>query len=246
MYAMEENATIRSLFKRSNVNGTFILYNLQDNTIVGYNKVRSEKRYVPASTFKIANSLIGLSTGAVKSVDDPIPYTGPQNPFIAAWKNDMGLRRAILLSNVPIYQELARRIGFIHMEKYLDIFNYGNRTIGNRIDRFWLDGPLKISAYEQVMFLKGLVQESLPVPKNVQKDVKEILFLEQGKDYRLYGKTGWANISGEGIGWFVGWLEKSDNIYIFAFNMTMTDISEAPKRIDLTKACLASLGLLNN
>lgn len=239
IYAMEENAQIKTLFEAADVNATFIL-------IVGYDKVRSEKRYLPASTFKIANSLIGLATGAVKTVDEPIPYNGPSNPFIAAWKEDMGLKKAIAMSNVPIYQELARRIGLTRMQKYLKDLHYGNESVGEHVDRFWLDGPLQISAVEQVLFLKGLVQETLPFSKNIQKDVKSILLIEKTNAYRLYGKTGWQNAPEKGIGWFVGWIEKSEGTYIFAFNMDMTDMSDAPKRINLSKTCLTILGLLNS
>ncbi|MBD3824082.1 MAG: class D beta-lactamase, partial [Epsilonproteobacteria bacterium] len=54
------------------------------------------KRYFPASTFKIANSLIGLSSGAVKSVDEILPYKGPAKPYIPEWEEDMGLTKASL------------------------------------------------------------------------------------------------------------------------------------------------------
>lgn len=43
IYAMEENAQIKTLFEAADVNATFILYDLQKDTIVGYDKVRSEK-----------------------------------------------------------------------------------------------------------------------------------------------------------------------------------------------------------
>ena len=82
--------------------------------------------------------------------------------------------------------------------------------------------------------------------KNIQKDVKSILLIEKTNAYRLYGKTGWQNAPEKGIGWFVGWIEKSEGTYIFAFNMDMTDMSDAPKRINLSKTCLTILGLLNS
>ena len=69
----------------------------------------------------------------------------------------MGLRKAIAISNVPIYQELARRIGLERMKHYLKSFEYGNTDTGEIIDRFWLDGPLEISALEQVNFLKKFI-----------------------------------------------------------------------------------------
>ena len=50
-------------------------------------------------------------------------------------------------------------------------------------------------------------------------------------DYKLYGKTGWQNAPGNGIGWFVGWIENPQGSYVFALNMDMTGANDAPKRI---------------
>mgnify|MGYP003592383153 FL=1 len=246
LFANELNQKIEEIFSKADTNATFVFYDMQKEKLVIHNQARAQKRYTPASTFKIANSLIGLETKTVKSVDEPLPYIGPENPFIASWKEDMGLRKAITISNVPIYQELARRIGFERMKHYLKSFEYGNADTGEIIDRFWLDGPLEISTLEQVEFLKKLVKEELPVSKEAQKDVRQILLLESADDYKLYGKTGWQNAPGNGIGWFVGWIENSHGSYVFALNMDMTGANDAPKRISLTKDCLFALGLLKD
>jgi beta-lactamase class D len=60
----EENPKIGQLFKSAGVNGTFVLYDATAKAYTGYDQARAEKRFVPASTFKIPNSLIGLSVGA--------------------------------------------------------------------------------------------------------------------------------------------------------------------------------------
>ena len=244
LHAIEKNQEIEKVFNKANVNVTFVLYDMQQDKFIAYNQERAKKRYTPASTFKIANSLIGLETKAVQSVDEPLPYLGVENPFIASWKEDMGLKKAITISNVPIYQELARRIGLKKMKHYLKIFEYGNADTGEIVDRFWLDGPLEISAMEQVEFLKKLLKEKLPISNEAQKNVKQILLLETAKEYKLYGKTGWQNAPNNGIGWFIGWIENSKGSYIFALNIDMADASDAPKRIHFTKECLSALKLL--
>lgn len=246
LYAIEDKQEIENVLNKADVNATFVLYDMKNDEIIVYNQVRAQKRYTPASTFKIANSLIGLETKAVKSVDEPLPYLGPEHPFIAQWKEDMGLKKAIAISNVPIYQELARRIGLETMKQYLKSFHYGNADAGETVDRFWLDGPLEISAVEQVEFLKKLVEEKLPISKDIQKNVKQILLLESGEDYKLYGKTGWQNAPNNGVGWFVGWVENAHGSYIFAFNMDMAGANDAPKRISFTKDCLFAFGVLKN
>jgi beta-lactamase class D len=55
------------------VEGTFVLLDGRSGELRGYNRSRAEQRFSPASTFKIANALIGLSVGAVPSVDAVIP-----------------------------------------------------------------------------------------------------------------------------------------------------------------------------
>jgi len=238
-----ESSEVAQLFKAAGVTGTFILYDVDAGTFIGHNQGRAGVRFVPASTFKIPNSLIGLAVAAVKSVDEPLPYGGQPQPF-DSWERDMGLREAIVLSNVPIYQELARRVGLQRMRGYVSELGYGNGEIGATVDRFWLDGPLAISAIEQARFLARLAQGKLPVSEEVQKIVREIVLLERGANWRLYGKTGWEHAPGRGIGWWVGWVERDDRIYAFALNMDIRQASDAGKRVDLGKASLAALDVL--
>ena len=73
--------------------------------------------------------------------------------------------------------------------------------------------------------------------------VREIVLLEQGKNWKLYGKTGWLNTPDQGVGWWVGWVEKEGHIYTFALNMEMQKASEANKRLELGKSSLKALGI---
>ena len=218
-----------------------MLYDVSADRFIGYNSERANQRFTPASTFKIANSLIGLASGAVKDVDEILPYGGkPQ--FLKTWENDMSLRDAIKISNVPIYQELARRIGPQKMQENLIKLDYGNKNIGNIIDTFWLQGPIKISAIEQAYFLSKLAKNKLPFPTEMQRQVRDITIFEEKGDKVLHAKTGWTTASNPGIGWWVGWVAHGEKIYCFALNIDMDDIEDANKRIDIGKA---SLKLLN-
>ena len=239
----EENSKVGELFKSAGVSGTFVLYDVAAQAYTGHDQARAERRFVPASTFKIPNSLIGLSVGAVKSVDEVVPYKGPSQPLVQAWAKDMGLREAIALSNVPIYQELARRIGLDRMKENVARMDYGNTDIGATVDTFWLLGPLKISAVEQTQFLAKLAQDALPFPPDFQKSVREIVLLEQGTNWKLYGKTGWENAPDQGIGWWVGWVQKGGRVYAFALNIDIQTASDANKRVELGKASLKTLGI---
>lgn len=240
----QESPEVAALFTGAGVVGTFVLYDVAADRYVGHDRSRAQTRFIPASTFKIPHSLIGLAVGAVANVDEIVPYTGPAQPFIEAWGKDMGLRDAMALSNVPIYQELARRIGLERMGEHVRRLTYGNMAIGDQVDRFWLKGPLKISAVEQALFLGKLAKGELPYAAAQQQSLRDILLLEQGPGWKLYGKTGWQNAPKPGVGWWVGWVEKGKQVYPFALNMDIRRESDAAKRMGLGKASLVALKVL--
>nr|AIA16603.1 ClassD_beta_lactamase [uncultured bacterium] len=237
-----------------NTNGAFVLYDLKENHYIRYNEQRCRERFSPKSTFKIPNSLIGLDTGVIRDADFTIAWNRQkyppqdnwnQEPFIH-WAQDHTLRSAIKYSVVWYYRELALRVGKQKMMKYITAFNYGNKTISKDIDNFWLDNSLKISADEQVEFLKEFYAGRLPVSKLATETVKDILVLENTPAYKLSAKTGGGSIAeGKYIGWFVGYLETKGNVYFFATNIEGASFAEIrEKRVELSKEILAALGYL--
>ena len=87
-------------------------------------------------------------------------------------------------------------------------------------------------------------RQDLPFPPAFQKSVCEIVLLDQGENWRLYGKTGWQNAPGPGVGWWVGWVQKDGHVYAFALNLDIHRASDASKRVELGKASLKALGIL--
>jgi beta-lactamase class D len=230
-------------FKAAGVTGTFVLYDVAADTYTVHNRARAELRYVPASTFKVPNTLIGLTVGSVASVDQVLPYGGkPQR--LKVWEQDMSLRQAIKVSNVPVYQELARRTGMQRMREQLAKLDYGNGDTGRVVDTFWLVGPLKISAVEQARFQARLAGDKLPFPAAAMAATREIMLVEQKDAYRLYAKTGWSDASKPGVGWWAGWVRKGERIYAFALNMDIGDDEDGQKRVPLGRASLAALGVI--
>lgn len=237
----KDSAQVAALFEKERVTGTFVVHDVAHDTYTVHNRDRANTRYIPASTFKIPNTLIALSYGAVASVDEIVPYGG-KPVSRPEWARDMSLRDAIKISNVPVYQEVARRIGIDRMRTGLVKMKYGNMDAGNVVDRFWLDGPLKISAVEQIGFLAKLAQGQLPFANAHMEQVRAIC--RQEGEQELYAKTGWGSQpNGPDIGWWVGWIRKDGKLYTFALNM---DIPEGAKdkRVSLAKSALRELGLL--
>lgn len=236
---------VEQIFQQNEVKGTFVVYNPQSNRFIGYNENRAEKRFYPASTFKIYNSLIGLETGVIKNVDEVFYKYNGEKVFLENWAQDSNLRYAIKVSQVPAYQLLAKKIGMKKMQNEINKLNFGNKELGEKVDQFWLRGPLKISAVEQCELLAKLAKSELPYSKTNQKQIQDITILENTKDWTLHGKTGWATSNIEiPVGWFVGWVEKNGQIYSFAINLEMKDGKNLFKREKIAKESLKSLGIL--
>lgn len=175
---------------------------------------------------------------------------------VPSWNHDQDMEEAIKNSTVWYYQEVARRIGASKMQQYLKAVHYGNMTMGGPIDSFWLTGGLRISCDEQIEFLKNFYLDTYHFSPEVIATVKRILIQEDTLGYKLSGKTGWGMMNGEetggkklNIGWFVGYVEKGEDVYFFATNIEAVDPvpdNFAAARKEITKKCLRDLGVLPN
>jgi beta-lactamase class D len=240
---LTERADLEAVFAENGVAGTFVLYDVATDHLTLINAKRAERRFVPASTFKIANTIIALEIGVVKDENEIIPYGGQPQPF-KTWEKDMSMREAIALSAVPIYQELARRIGLERYREWLPRLDFGNRQTGTIVDTFWLDGPLEISAVEEARFVARLAQQKLDASIRSQSIARDIIRLESRDGKILYGKTGWRFSSTPNLGWWTGWVEHNDKISAFSLNIDMPAASDAPKRVAVGKTMLSKLGVL--
>ncbi|HKO41988.1 MAG TPA: penicillin-binding transpeptidase domain-containing protein [Pyrinomonadaceae bacterium] len=251
-YAQSEAQNLKRVFGKTK--GAFVLYDSKNNRNVRRNESRCRRRFTPASTFKIPNSLIGLETGVVRDADfvirwDRERYPNEGRPATAPfihWWQDHTLRSAMKYSVVWYYIEIATQVGAHRMEKFVTQFHYGNEDTSGGIDQFWRNSSLQISADEQVDFLKRFYNGQLGVSGGSTAIVKDILLLEQTATYKLSGKTGAAPLaSGGTLAWFVGYLERDGNVYFFALNMDGANYQAIrEERIDLTKRILAELGYL--
>lgn len=235
------------LFREAGVTGSFLLCSLDGDSCLRVNPDRCGQRFIPASTFKILNSLIALEQRAVSGLDDTLRWNGKKHS-IKSWNQDQCMRDAFQRSCVWFYQELARRIGEEKMKAAVEASGYGNADIGGGIDRFWLDGALRISSEEQVAFLRKLWNEDLPFSSGVQQTVKDLMLLEKTDEFTLRGKTGTAIRNDIMIGWLVGFLERGDKVYLYALNIEAPESGDMSAfwslRPKLVKALLHDEGLI--
>ncbi|NOJ49152.1 class D beta-lactamase [Bradyrhizobium archetypum] len=223
--------------------GTFVAYKVDDYLIIASDKVRSGEGRLPASTFKIPNSVIALETGVVEDPDKDVFKWDGVTRSIEAWNKDHTLRSAIAASAVPVYQEIARRIGPERMQKYLELFEYGNRDIGGGIDQFWLTGALRIDPIQQIDFLDRLRRGVLPVSKRSQELTRDILPVTKVGDATIRAKSGLlgAEQGKPSLGWMVGWAEKGSQQTVFAMNMDCKNQDQIAARMTVVQQCLADI-----
>lgn len=228
-----------------------VIYRLEDEKVWASGGARIRERFTPASTSKIPHTLLALETGAVTGPEERFDWDGEVR-FVETWNEDQTFADAFRRSTVWIYQIVVPRIGAARLTEGLAAFHYGNGDIGGPevIDRYWLEGPLAISATEQVEFLARLARRTLPLSAKTYEAAVPLMVLAQGDGWTMYGKTGWKNVPGEtDIGWLVGWLEQTGGeapgTYAFALNMDMpAGLRDAPKRRPAVERALRAIGAL--
>ncbi|MBX2931893.1 MAG: class D beta-lactamase [Chitinophagaceae bacterium] len=230
-----EDNNLKKYFTENNVDGTFAVFDngKGDFTIYNLNRYK-DSAYLPASTFKIVNSLIGIQTGIITNEKMIIKWDGVKR-WNEDWNKDLTMEEAFKVSSLPYYQEVARRIGKDTMQTWLDSLSYGTKKITTHIDSFWLDNSLKITPDEQLGLMKKLYFDQLPFNKTTQEIVKRVMIQEKNANYTLAYKTGLGvKEDGRRLGWIIGWVEENRHPYIFVLNIegdSNTDIVSVRKKM---------------
>jgi beta-lactamase class D len=216
------------------VTGSFVLYDENQDQWIMCNASQLKEPFIPASTFKICNSLIGLETGVIADEHFVLHWDSVvrQNP---KWNGDHDLKSAYKNSVVWYYQELARRVGMERMNYWMNKAQYGNRDTSGGIDGFWLTGGLRVTPEQQIDFLRRLKQDKLPFSKRSIDIVKKIMIAKDTLNYVVRAKTGWGDEPTRIVGWCVGYVEKNNNVYYFANCIQSTN----PEIPDFGKARIA-------
>ena len=237
----------RNAFVEHGVAGSVVVRRLGENRSYVSDLDHGTRGYVPASTFKIPHLLIALETGVVQDVEQVVPWDG-QRRRVAAWNRDQSVQQAVAVSSVPVFQTIARSIGEDRMSAWLRRLGYGNAAVSGGVDRFWLDGGLRVTPVEQVDFIEQLLLGTLPASTRSQIAARDAVPGERlACDVTIRGKTGWAHRPGDegpDTGWWVGWVERPNDVWLFA-----TAVEGYPERIrearrEITLNVLERAGIL--
>lgn len=214
-----QSQEFQSILDYADVKGSILIYDFQKNMYHSNDFAWANTGKLPASTFKIANSIIALETGVVENDSTLFKWNGQQRG-LKVWEQDLIFREAFHLSCVPCYQDVARRIGSERMNYYLSKLEYGNMNVDSvNVDMFWLEGKSKISQFQQIDFLKRFYEKKLLISSRTQSLMKGLMVIQENEDYKLSGKTGWSIRDGNNNGWFVGFVETEKGTYFFTANV---------------------------
>lgn len=244
---VKQDKSLKKFFDENKVEGCFAIMDNASGKFTVHNLGRyRDSSYLPASTFKIVNSLIGLQTGKIVNDSMVIKWDGVTRR-VAEWNKDLTMYEAFRVSSVYYYQEVARRIGKDTMQFWLDSLGYGTKKIKGAVDSFWLNNTLKVTPDEQLGLVKRLYFDQLPFFKSYQEVVKRAMLFEENTNYRLGYKTGWGfKENGNAIGWVVGWVEENKHPYFFVLNIESPDkdFDMSTVRMKMLKDILKHLGFL--
>ncbi len=191
---------------------TFVLVSLSTGAREVVHPERARERVAPWSTFKIPHALVGLETGLLSGAEHPMRWDGVTRPR-AQWNRDQTLRSALEFSTVWYFQRLATQLGLARERSWLAKIPYGNARVDGDVTTFWLGGSLRISADEQVDFLRRLWTDALPFSPRAMRIVRELLpSAERGPRGEIRGKTG----SGGDRCWYVGHVTHDGAGWVFA------------------------------
>ncbi|MBE3024593.1 class D beta-lactamase [Janthinobacterium sp. BJB1] len=173
----------------------------------------------PASTFKIAISLMGYDAGFLKDEYTPErPYQPGYVDWLPSWKHPTNPQKWMKDSVVWYSQHLTRSLGKERFAAYTRKFEYGNANVAGDAEHdgltmAWISSSLRISPLEQLIFLRKVVNRQLDVTQHAYAMTEALT--KQDKPlagWELHGKTGAAS----GFGWYVGWASKKGKTYTYA------------------------------
>ncbi len=231
------------------IDGTFVLLNGTTGDVTRWNAARAARRFAPCSTFKIPNTAILLETGAAADADVVVPYDPAVKASQEAWRQDHTLRSAYRQSVLWYYHALAKKAGLPAVTRLVTQFGYGNADTSGGVagdHPFWIDGTLRISADQQVAFLKRLHENRLGLSERTARLTKEVMIAEQRPEGTLRAKTGACHPAGDAqvTLWYVGYVEKPAGVWYFA--LEIGDRAYDPlmvQRVPKARAILADLGV---
>lgn len=209
----------QTLLDTGSVKGSILIFDVNKSKYYSNDLEYAKTSHLPASTFKIPNSLIALELGIVETDTSTILWDGKKRRF-KIWEQDLSFRDAFHFSCVPCYQEIAAKVGVERMIDYTNKFQFGKMVLdSNTLTNFWLEGNSGINQFQQIEFLQSLEASQLQISERTESIMKRMMLITKNDSIELRGKTGWSNFEKVNNGWYVGYVKRQENTYYFATNI---------------------------
>lgn len=223
--------------------GSFVLYDMAQDTWNIYDMDRAALRVSPDSTYKIYDALIGLEAGVITPENSTMEWNRELYPF-QEWNTDQTLQSAMSASVNWYFQEIDKQLGTSAIDRYIREIRYGNENTKGGLSSYWMESSLKISPIEQVELLRKLYENNLGFGIQNVNAVKDSILLSSSEAGNLYGKTGTGCIDGKDVnGWFVGYVEAPDNTWFFAANIAANDDASGNSAAEITQHILSKINI---
>lgn len=223
--------------------GSFVLYDLENNTWNIHDINHATLRVSPNSTYKIYSALFGLEKGVITPDDSLLPWNGNHYPF-EAWNADQTLQSAMHTSVNWYFQTIDKQLGEDLVYRYMNEIGYGNKNMNSDFSTYWMESSLEISPIEQVELLRSLYHNSFGFAQENINAVKDAIRIFSSEAGTFYGKTGTGRVDGQNVnGWFIGCVETADNTYFFATNIGAREDADGSSASDITMSVLSDLNI---
>lgn len=224
--------------------GSFVLYDRENDTWYVYDMEHATLRTPPNSTYKIYDALFGLEEGIISPEDSLLAWDKTVYPF-AAWNTNQNLYSAMQHSVNWYFEELDKQLGAPAIRDYVHALGYGNECVRFGDRPYWLQSSLKISPVEQVQLLTNLYDNRFGFRSENIAAVKQSIRLFSSEALQLYGKTGTGRVDDADVnGWFVGYVETQKDTYFFATNIQGNADANGTNAADITASVLSDMNIL--
>ena len=174
----------------------------------------------PLSSFFILPTLIALDKGII-------------NHNQATW---------VSMDSTAYYQNIITQIGRQEILKNIDSIHYGKGVVSANLNEFWKDGSLKITADEQLGFIKKLFFKDLPFQKRSQEIFKKMMVKEENSNYTLSYLPATDSLTNNT--WVLGYEEENTHVYFFVLHTTGKTAAASNNSVILLKKILLQQGFL--
>ena len=216
---VKSDAEIVKILDSAKVKGCFAL--MENGTaqfVISDLSMYKDSSFAPLHTFFAVPSLIALDRGYIN-----------HNP--STW---------VSTDSISYYQSIIEKIGRADLLKTLDSIHYGKGIVSNDLGVFWKDQSLRITADEQLGFIKKLYFNQLPFQKRSQDIYKKMIIKEDNASYKLSYING-VETGANPAQWLVGYLEENKHPYFFVMYINSDNMT---KGVAVLKSILLEQGFL--